>query len=25
MDDRPVILLAGGDHADVVEQEFRAR
>lgn len=25
MDDRPVILLAGGEHADVVEQEFRAR
>ncbi|AEG44446.1 FAD-dependent oxidoreductase [Isoptericola variabilis] len=25
MDDRPVILLVGGDHADAVEREFRAR
>ncbi|MDR7382287.1 FAD-dependent oxidoreductase [Promicromonospora iranensis] len=25
MDDRPVILLVGGEHADVVEEEFRAR
>ncbi|MFC8799038.1 FAD-dependent oxidoreductase [Promicromonospora sp. NPDC057138] len=25
MDDRPVILLVVGEHADVVEQEFRAR
>lgn len=25
MDDRPVILLAGGEHADVIEPEFRAR
>jgi thioredoxin reductase (NADPH) len=25
MSDRPVILLVGGEHADVVEEEFRAR